>query len=45
MMDILKKWNLGAELVPIEDPKEWLIEAKKCVEEHLSKLMEEQLDV
>lgn len=45
MMDILKKWNLGAELVPIEDPKEWIIEAKKCVEEHLSKLMEEQLDV
>lgn len=45
MMDILKKWNLGAELVPIEDPKEWLIEAKKCVEEYLSKLMEEQLDV
>lgn len=45
MMDILKKWNLGAELVPIEDPKEWLIEAKKCVEKHLSKLMEEQLDV
>ena len=45
MMDILKKWNLGAELVQIEDPKEWLIEAKKCVEEHLSKLMEEQLDV
>lgn len=45
MMDILKKWNLRAELVPIEDPKEWIIEAKKCVEEHLSKLMEEQLDV
>lgn len=45
MMDILKKWNLGAELVSIEDPKEWLKEAKKCVEEHLSKLMEEQLDV
>lgn len=41
LMDIFKKWNLDAKLMPIEDPKEWLIEAKKCVEEHLSKLVEE----
>lgn len=41
LMDIFKKWNLDADLIPIEDPKEWFIEAKKCVEEHLSKLMEE----
>ena len=41
MMDILKKWNLGAELVPIENPKEWLIEAKKCVEEQVLSIDDE----
>lgn len=40
-MDLFKKWDLDAELVPIEEPKEWLIKAKELVKMHLEKLMEE----
>lgn len=40
LMDLLKKWNLDADLIPIEEPKEWLIKAKELVNKHLSKLME-----
>lgn len=41
LMDLFKKWDLDAELVPIEEPKEWLIKAKELVKMHLEKLMEE----
>lgn len=40
LMDLFKKWDLDAELVPIEEPKEWLIKAKELVKMHLEKLME-----
>lgn len=42
LMDLLKKWHLDAEIVPIEEPKEWLTKAKELVKKHLSKLMEEK---
>lgn len=41
LMDLFKNWDLDAELVPIEEPKEWLIKAKELVKMHLEKLMEE----
>lgn len=40
LMDLLKKWNLDAELIPISEPKEWFIKAKELVNKHLAKLME-----
>lgn len=40
LMDLFKKWNLDAELVPVEGTKEWLVQAKELVNKHLSKLME-----
>ena len=40
LMDLLKKWNLDAELIPVTKPDEWLVKAKELVNKHLAKLME-----
>lgn len=40
LMDIFKKWDLDADVIAIEGDKDWMLEARKMVEKHLSKLME-----
>lgn len=38
LMDVFKKWNLSAEVVPVENEKEWMKDAKILVEKYINQL-------
>lgn len=40
LIDIFKKWNVDADIIPVEDEPDWMVKAREIVDAHLSKLME-----